>query len=424
MYFRVSIYHILFFSLLLKICLFMYIYATNDLSIFHGNDTPTYLQPIINLINGNGYILNSGIYETSRPPGYPLILGLGYLLGSVEVVTIMIQIVVTTIAIYYVYKVSLLIYESKTFALISASLLSIEPMSMIFSSGLLLTESLLMSFIIFFTYNFLLFLKSRELKYLLFFTFFSIVALYIKPVMLFLPLIMGVYLFFKRVEFKFIFLFLSLFYLSASIWMIRNSEVCGEYRFSTISTTNISYNALEVLNQKYKIDIRAFLDKDIKDGQLKKDIELFKNRKYFTIFIDNFFISAKVYLKGFFATIFGVGASDYFNAFGIDYNNSKLIKGMNNGINSLFGVIIENKTALFLNAFLFVQLMLTYYFFIRGFKSFPQKEALVVFCLLIAYFILISGGVFGYSRFRIPVMPFIEIIVGWGIFNTIKKSVT
>lgn len=94
---------------------------------------------------------------------------------------------------------------------------------------------------------------------------------------------------------------------------------------------------------------------------------------------------------------------------------------MNNGIDSLVSVILENKTALFLNAFLFVQLILTYYFFIRGFKSFPQKEVLLVFCLIIAYFILVSGGVFGYSRFRIPVMPFIEIIAGWGILILSKR---
>ena len=81
--------------------------------------------------------------------------------------------------------------------------------------------------------------------------------------MLFLPLVIAIYLFFKKVEFKFIFLFLFLFYFFASIWIIRNGKVCGKYNFSTISTVNISYNALEVLNQKYKIDIRAFLDKKI-----------------------------------------------------------------------------------------------------------------------------------------------------------------
>jgi len=400
----------------------VYIYFTNDLSIFYRPDTPSYLQPIINVINGNGYILDNGQYETSRPPGYPLVLGLSYLLGNIEAITIIIQIIVTTIAIYYVYKLSLLIYESQTFALISASLLSIEPLSIIFSSGLLLTESLLMSFIIFFSYNFLLFLKTKKLKYLLFFTFFSIIALYIKPIVLFLPLVISTYLFFKKVKFKFIFLFLSLFYLSASIWTIRNGKVCGKYNFSTISTKNIAYNALEVLNQKYKTDIKTFLDKkEIKNEQLKKDIELFKNKKYFTIFINNFFISAKIYLKGFFVTIFGVGTSDYFNTFGIDYSNSKLTQGINSDINFLVDVILENKTAIILNIFLFMQLALTYYFFIRGFKNFPQKDILLVFCLIIAYFIFISGGIFGYSRFRIPIMPFIEIIAGWGIFNVIFK---
>ena len=421
MYFRISIYHLLFFSFLLKVSLFMYIYFANDLSIFYRPDTPTYLQPIINVINGNGYILDNGQCETSRPPGYPLVLGLSYLLGNVEVITIMIQIIVTTIAIYYVYKTSLLIYESQTFALISASLLSIEPLSIIFSSGILYTESLLMSFVIFFSYNFLLFLKTNKLKYLLFSTFFSIIALYIKPVVLFLPIVISIYLFFKKVKFKFIFLFLSLFYLFASIWIIRNGKVCGKYQFSTISTAYISYNALEVLNRKYNTDIRVFFDKNIEDEQLKKDIELFKNGKYFTIFINNFFISAKLYLKGFFATIFGEGAGEYIDAMGIYYNSSKLTQAINDNIDSLFDSILEHKVALFLRVFFFIQLILTYYFFIKGFKSFPQKDVLLFFCLIIAYFILVSGGIFGYYRFRMPIMPFIEIIAGWGIFKILKR---
>ena len=107
---------------------------------------------------------------------------------------------------------------------------------------------------------------------------------------------------------------------------------------------------------------------------------------------------------------------------GIYYNSSKLKQAINDSINSLFNSILEQKVALFLRAFFFVQLILTYYFFIKGFKSFPQKDVLLFFCLIIAYFILISGGIFGYYRFRVPVMPFIEIIAGWGIFDVIFKK--
>ena len=87
MFSRINIYYILLFSLLVKIAMFLYIYLTNDLTVFHYPDTKTYMQPIINLLKTGSYVLDNGNFETTRPPLYPAVLGIGYLLGHTEVIT-------------------------------------------------------------------------------------------------------------------------------------------------------------------------------------------------------------------------------------------------------------------------------------------------------------------------------------------------
>ncbi len=438
---KISIAHLIVFSILIKAALFLYAYYSNDLSIFYRPDTPAYIASIEGLLTTGVFGIN-GEYETLRTPGYPIFLSLGYVLGNVEVVSILLQICISTVTLFYVYKLSLFIdnKNNKEIAKIACLLYLLEPMSLIFASTLLLSETLLTMLTMLGLYYFISFIKRNNIRTLIASTVFFIFALYVKPIVFFLPFILTVYMLIRGLSYKYIAIFLIPFLIAFSSWSYRNYVVSGSFQFSTVSKVNISLNALSVLYYKHVDDSNiwsipvtqlrreglSFLSSSMRDkknnNKVLKDIALYKDGSYFRIFTDNFYISSGVYLTGLFKIISGTGASDYFSVFRIDFNNKSLYEsGHKSKFNQLIRTVFNNPIPIIINTLLLLQLILVYIFFIKGVRRFSDYEVKILLLLVIFYFVLISSGVFGYSRFRMPIMPFIEMISGYGLYYYIKR---
>ncbi len=423
MYFRLfNIYTILIISLLIKGSIFLYLYSFGDIDIFYRSDTPSYIEPIVNWINGIGYHMDSGIDNLKRPPLYPAVLGIGYMLKDIALFTITLQIIISTTTIYYTFKLSYILTSSQKAALISALLLTLEPLVNIFSSALLLTESMLMSTVLFAIYNLVKYLQTKSRLNFAMFVIFMITSVYIKPVVLFFPLPVALYMLYKRVTPATITIFIILFYAFVSVWIIRNGITSNNYTFSSIPKINIYFNALEVIKEKYHINTPLYtpINKSLikSDKKLKEDLEILKSGRYKDIFFDNFIYSSKVYLKGFLKTLFGIGATEYFKLFGINYSNSLLINTLKRGFQPFLQSLIKNKVALSINiVMLFILILIYIYTIYGGYRLYKSDSPyLSLLFLTIIYFLFVSGGVFGYSRFRIPVLPYIDILAGYGIY--------
>jgi Dolichyl-phosphate-mannose-protein mannosyltransferase len=72
--------------------------------------------------------------EILRTPGYPLLLIPGLLLDRLELVTISLQIMLTCLTMYMVYRIAQLLFECENAAIVAAALFAIEPVSILCTS--------------------------------------------------------------------------------------------------------------------------------------------------------------------------------------------------------------------------------------------------------------------------------------------------
>ena len=102
---------------------------------FHAPDTSGYILLAKQLLSSGSFGGTSP--ELIRTPGYPLLMILGLSLGSLELVTIVLQILLSTATVALVYGVGRLIFVDRTSALLAAGLAAIEPLSILYTSMLL-----------------------------------------------------------------------------------------------------------------------------------------------------------------------------------------------------------------------------------------------------------------------------------------------
>lgn len=115
------------------------------LSIY--GDTPGYLESASNLVAGRGYSVDYfGILypETSRPPGYPALIGASLFLFRNTLPLVTLQIILSGIIPILGYLVISHIFRKRIAALTSAAFLAFEPLVVILST-VLLTETIFMA---------------------------------------------------------------------------------------------------------------------------------------------------------------------------------------------------------------------------------------------------------------------------------------
>src|SRR5271157_832356 len=95
--------------------------VTENKNSFYTPDTIGYLEPAINLISANEYS-RGGMPEIFRPPGYPIFLIPGLLLGRPELATIAFQIILSCVTVFLVYKIAFLLFERTDVAVLAGSM--------------------------------------------------------------------------------------------------------------------------------------------------------------------------------------------------------------------------------------------------------------------------------------------------------------
>lgn len=158
---------------------------TQDLKIFYGNDTGSFMQPAFQLIE-HGKFFNNGQPELFRTPGYPLFLIPGMLLGHLEIVTIPMQIFLDCLTIYLIYKIALPLFKVENIATLCAFLYAIEPLAVLRSS-ILMSESVFTTLVTLFLYKLIVFFDSRSWKQLFFAAIALTASIYVRPIGYYLP---------------------------------------------------------------------------------------------------------------------------------------------------------------------------------------------------------------------------------------------
>ncbi|MDI6741052.1 MAG: glycosyltransferase family 39 protein, partial [Candidatus Edwardsbacteria bacterium] len=224
---------------------------TRDPTVFHTQDTPSYLIPAIALLRDHRFA-TFGIPEIIRTPGYPLLLIPGIMIGRMELVAIILQIGISLGTMYLVYHLGDRLFRSRRAALLAAGLYAVEPLSVLYT-GKLMTETAFTGLI---TLSAMLLLDATRSWSRLFLGALAVAcAIYIRPIAYYLPFSLAAALaiacFLSRIPARPAclrpLLFLAACFMLIAPWQIRNYRMAGYPGFSAIAEINFYWFHLPAL---------------------------------------------------------------------------------------------------------------------------------------------------------------------------------
>ena len=227
------------------------------------SDSETYVRLARNIYADRGFS-EAHVSKTEFPPNsirtplYPAVVGLfdtfvpyGFVFVS------FLQIIAAGFIALLVYKIAVS-FVSSNLAFGAAILVSFEPLISVIHM-LIMPETFLVLFILLFIFYFLRFIDSEKKKDLALSVLMLALAVYTKPVALYLFIIPIVFLLFRKHGVVLAVFFLVALFLLLSPWMIRNKVVVGKFDMTTDDTGNLcGWELAGVLATKYHIDSSDF----------------------------------------------------------------------------------------------------------------------------------------------------------------------
>ncbi|HAT12827.1 MAG TPA: hypothetical protein DCS91_03810 [Microcoleaceae bacterium UBA11344] len=422
---------------------------TQDLKIFYGNDTGSFMQPAFQLIE-HGKFFNNGQPELFRTPGYPLFLIPGMLLGHLEIVTIPMQIFLDCFTIYLIYKIALHLFKVEKIATLCAFLYAIEPLAVLRSS-ILMSESLFTTLLSLFLYQLIVFFDSRSWKHLIFAAIALTASIYVRPIAYYLPFPIAAILLvkssIKKPINKLLIIQSCVFFMvtmsSLGIWQLRNYIQTGYSGFTAVSDYNLyCYNGASVISREKNIPFKKVFEQ----------LGCTEREKYFTIhpeqqqwsqaqiyiymgkegkkMIQSHPFTYSIYhLEGMLATLIETPGKRYLRLFSSSFEKSvslvnqmpKVLTGTAN-----FTKVIElaKKSPILLGVDAILLLLLCTYYLGVGVALLSKKFVInmpVITLFSVAVYLVTLSGVVGANRFRLTIMPIICLLAGYGLWLIVDK---
>ena len=411
---------------------------------FHAPDTDSYLRDAQELLS-TGTFGPPGDPDIVRTPGYPLLLLPGVSAGSPEVVTIVLQILLSGLTVLLVYDLGRLLAGDRRIALLAAGLYAVEPLSILYTS-LLLTETLF-TFLIVGALDLLVrFQLSSRWRDAVWAAVALAASAYVRPVSYFLPLWLGGLLLVmalrpgpqRKRRLAQVILFGATAMLLVGAWQLRNVAVAGFPGFSAIEDINLYfYNGASVLAAEkglpyYRVQEQiGYLDRELYLEQHPEQVGWSDAERYRSMGRAGLRILrshpgeyAFIHLEGVLRTLMDPGAVDYLRLLRLyPVQGGLLGEAVDKGIlATVMGLAQKRPLAFWSTAALGILLGAYYLLALVGLVS--RRFFLSATALLLAaaiYFVLISGGPASLSRFRHPVMPIVCLFAAAGIVEMSRE---
>jgi len=390
-----------------------------------------------------------------RTPLYPLFI---ILAESIQVETypiIFLQIVLGLATCYYAYKLSELITANKFISSIASLLVAIDVPNIVMNN-IVMTESLFSFLLIITIYLFVKYIKRNELRFLIFSALFCGLTILCRPIAFFIPFFFSMFLLyvnrrkntthtlnntdsyqdnretFKKNRFLKILSFLFIVLFTISPWLIRNKITFNHFFMSVIREHDMqNYQAAAVygeINNRSLAKSQSILrwktfkafkgDADKQPYEYARFIEqdamelVFSNPtillKHHAIQFMHFFLKP---CRAYIDIQLGNWGSGY-NTIPKDY--------------PIFKYLFEHNSKLTISIVLLQLLMLLimYIASVLGFLYFKKEKMLFYFCLLALLVLCFANLTLPFvteSRFRMPVVPYIDIIAAAGVYVVKEK---
>lgn len=435
------IYYILCFALLLRsfIPISAYLYS-RDITIFHAQDTASYVEPARQLIAHGRFSAGDGTPDIVRTPGYPMLLICGLLLRHLELVTIALQILISCFTVYLVYLTADLLFDTERIALLAAVLYAIEPLSILYTS-MLVTETLFAAVVMIAVYYFMRYLRRQSSGDLVVSGVAFAASVYVRPVGYFLPVILAVGMLVWAIIIgqnkRRLMIHMSAFVIVTlgltGLWQVRNKIELGYSGFSSISSLDLYfYLAASVLAAKQHVswvemqdrlgyqDERVYFQRhpEQRAWPLAQRLD-FMSREADGILLSNLSTYTKIHFEGILRVVFDPGSTDFLKLFNL-YPKQGGLLGMlvDQGVVRTMEVLFLTRPLVFWSNLVVLPLLVLNLLgaCVVLFSKRLMRDPCVLTALLIGtYYLVISGGPAALARFRHPAMPIVSILAGYGI---------
>jgi len=376
-------------------------------------------------------------FDAFRTPVYPIFIALIYSISSCSVwLVLLIQIFISIISVWLIYKITSKIFSRKI-GLLSALLYAIDIPQALYTVYLLTDTLFVLLFLaaIYFLCNIM---KKNGLTSICISAIFLGLATLVRPISFLFPFIVVFFILVfsnlklkKRLVYSLLFIICSI--ITISPWLLRNYSKYGEAKLSSISGYNLLfYNVADTEMHKTgkPIDLinKNFYALAIKQGMDTTDMYSFRNSQIFsniaTHYIkENFIFYCKRHIIGIVNLYVGIGTSEINSIFHLKTSNHFEPTGTG-GILTQINNYFKAKTAyeLVFNFTIGLYLLISYVFALYAIVHLIRKKEnhVFLFVLIILYFSVLTGVV-GITRYRLPIMPFINILCAVGLFYFYDK---
>jgi len=431
---------------------------THDIKIFSSVDTWSFVVPAQELINHHRFFMH-GAPEIIRTPGYPLLLTVGLLAGQLELVTLLLQVLISCFTVYMVYQTASVLFKRETVAIVAAALYAVEPLSIRYTSTLV-TETLFSALAIVWLYFLLEYLDRHLLRDLLLSGIVLAASVYVRPVGYFLPVViaagLAVWVLVTRDHkmhlMTHIAVFLGVSMLLTGVWQARNQLETGYSGFSGISSINMYfYLATSVLAAQQQVPFfemqRRLGYRDKMQGRFgylderiyferhpeQKTWALADRLNYMSregehILLRHPLTYSWIHLQGIVRSMFDPSATGLLKFFRlIPYEDGIFGKLVDGGIvNTMMELRLKNPLVFWANALLllFQLLYLSFASLVLFSRRLIREPKVIAAILVVVYYLVISGGPAANSRFRHPAMPIICVLAGYGMCQVSRRLQT
>ena len=199
-------------------------------------DSYGYLRLSDTLASRDVFTTQSGSgHEIFRTPGYPVFLAVFHGLMKIPLDgIILIQIMMTLLAVFIVYKTAQIVEPGIAF--LSAVIILYDPPITIFSLAVL-TEALFLPLIALFMLFFVLYLKHKKTGHLILSAFILALSAYVRPIAYYLGFIIPFFMLYADRREKFLnslkraLIFAAVMYSIVGLWQVRNHILCNNFDF-------------------------------------------------------------------------------------------------------------------------------------------------------------------------------------------------
>jgi 4-amino-4-deoxy-L-arabinose transferase-like glycosyltransferase len=397
-------------SFLIRLSIPFHIYFfSNDYSVVYESYSFDMVRLASNLLSHFNYYLHSEP-NTYYVPGYPVFLIPGIMIHHVAFVAIGFQILLSVGTNFLVYALTKIITQSDNDAFWAGLLYAIEPLSIIFST--LIMPETLFTFMI--TFALFCLFRSIILKSKLYLITAAVslgLSAYVSPSSLGLLIIIPGILFISKrltdLPAKKIVLFLIIGSSIVGIWYVRNFAILGNWTF-TSGIQELLINETSEIGSA-SINLPHYTERS------KNSLEIYINQIY-----ENPGKWMKLHLKHLLSTLLGSEAHTYLRLLNLIPKSTEIEAALwqGQGLMKYMYSNYRNVPASFILVFgilTSVNLMIYTMAPIGLLKQGIRSYGIVLVITIILYFLIISSGVWGYSRFRHPVMPLLCVLAGIGL---------